>query len=99
MSANGAPHVHAGFASIEKSHPIFRIVRRVLFFLEIVEQIDVIGIIEFVPFRDRRRGHAAALGEGFDDPLLEIGIEDVADADHGYMPQFGCCGMELLSVM
>lgn len=66
-----------------RSHPIFRIVCGVFFFFQIIQQIDVIRVIEFVPFGDGGGGHAAALGEGFDNSSLEVRIEDVADTDHG----------------
>lgn len=51
--------------------------------LQIVEQINEIGIVEFKPIRDSGGRTVTPGGEGGDDALAQIGIEDFADADHG----------------
>jgi len=55
------------------------IVQFVIF--QLVQQIDVIGIIQFEPIGDGRDRATAALGEGGEDAFAKIGIEDFADAD------------------
>lgn len=52
-------------------------------FFEVVEEVDVVVVVEFEPFGDGRGGAAAALGEGLEYFLFEVGVGDVADADHG----------------
>jgi hypothetical protein len=49
---------------------------------DFLEEIDVVGVVKLVPLGNRGRGAAAALGEGGDDLLAKIGVEDFADADH-----------------
>ena len=50
--------------------------------MELIEKIDVIGVVELVPVGNGGDGAAAALGEGGDDFSAKVGVEDFADADH-----------------
>ena len=50
--------------------------------VDLLEEIDVIGIVQLVPVGDGGHRAAAIFGEGGDDLLPEVGVEDFADADH-----------------
>ena len=67
-----------------RSHPgVVAIVPGVVLLLQVVEQVDDVGVVELEPFRDGRRRAAAPVGEHVDDPPAELGVDDFADADHG----------------
>ena len=51
--------------------------------VDLIEEIDVVGVVQFIPFRNGGDGAAAALGECGGDFLAQVGVEDFADADHG----------------
>src|SRR5437763_1816065 len=58
--------------------------RRLLLF-QIIQQVHVIRVVQLEPIRNRRRGHAATLGERGDDSDAQLRVGDLADADHAVL--------------
>src|SRR3954453_9720230 len=52
------------------------------FAAQVVEQIYVVGVIELEPIRNRGGCAAAPFGKRGDDLLPQLGVNDLADADH-----------------
>ena len=50
--------------------------------VDLLEEIDVVGIVQLIPVGDGGDGAAATLREGGDDLLPKVGVEDFANADH-----------------
>ena len=63
-----------------------------LVWAQIVEQINVIGIVELKPIRNPGDGRSAPLGKSGADFLAQFRIENFADADHASVRlcQLGC---------
>ena len=57
-------------------------------FFKLVQQIDVIGVIQFEPLGDGGDRAPAPVGKGGDDAFAKVGVEDFADADHSYFACF-----------
>jgi hypothetical protein len=63
-----------------------RVIQRIIrFFLQIIQQIDKIRIVEFKPLRDCRGETAASARQRIEHFVFQIGIENFPDANH-YFP-------------
>ena len=50
--------------------------------LEVVQEVDVVQIVKFEPFRDGSDGTSTPLGQRGNDLLSQFRIEDFANANH-----------------
>src|SRR2546429_8146474 len=50
--------------------------------VDLLKEIDVVGIVQLIPVGDGGDGAAATLREGGDDLLAEVGVDNFANADH-----------------
>ena len=68
--------------------PMLDLTFQLLFFfglgVDLLDQIDVVGIVKLIPIGNAGDRAAAALGEGGEDSLAKLRIENFADADHAH---------------